>query len=355
MLPKIGRHRRPLEGLAVSPSGLLGYYAPDSGPLQLAWLFGFGYPKSPLRGGTIMIDALTGRLIQPRYSVSMPAEPGIRRVIDAQRPAPPNPSSGLRPRQGGLRSEQAVQIARETLGKLGVRYPLHLQGLQTLKGNDWSISFSVTANGGYFIDIDSETGTTKQISATLQMLPSQIADPRNSASEKLAYKLLRTLVPEGPVAPPAIGWGQGADAIFLSLEKGRPFFNLNPTYGYSIGYWPEKGMLLHFTTCPELPPVNAMSPRVSAAAAGKKLEAYGRSHIADDGVAKSLYDSQFGSGRLQPQLGYYKFKDEDKARLVWQGMALQRAGKKEWEGGAMRMYVDAVTGEMIAPDDPGMG
>ena len=88
------------------------------------------------------------------------------------------------------------------------------------------------------------------------------------------------------------------------------------------------------------------------------LEHWGKTHYKTVGGTGYLYGPSWRyTPSLVPELGYYKFKNEDKARLVWLAHMWMQFDKRvpATEAGTLRMLCDAVTGELVWPDDPGMG
>lgn len=134
-----------------------------------------------------------------------------------------------------------------------------------------------------------------------------------------------------------------------ALVAGRPLFNLNPHYGLRVQC--RGGQIVWYERVLNLPKPNATRARIPAEQALGLLRAYALKST-QDGIARLLKPDWPERNRLEAELGFYKFKDQPTARLVWRGNVFSAPQRRL---GALRLYVDALTGKAIPPDDPSMG
>ena len=154
-----------------------------------------------------------------------------------------------------------------------------------------------------------------------------------------------------------VGQGQLVNVTYRCLLHGLPFFNLNPTYGYRVSFNRVTGAVIDYFAPPDFPPVNADKAKVSSAQAVKLLEHWAKTHYRSGGGAAYLYGPDWKVKiELRPELGYYKFAKEPKARLAWYAhMWVKFNGSSQAsDSGYLRMLVDAQTAEMKLVDDAGM-
>ena len=257
-----------------------------------------------------------------------------------------------------LDGEAAVEKAQWLLAKLGVSEPTRLESLQdhhyVTKNKCWAMGLSLP-HGKVTVVLDARTGQALFIQT--EPMPAVSSANRISTPEQTrrANALLHTLGYDRDVK---LGPFHAADAhgptcaLFYRTAHGLPFFNLNPTYGHQLWFDPGTGAINYLLPSPTLPEVNAWRPNISATAAVAKISAW-----AGDRVRRKHHDFRVAEtqGPLTPELGYWKFEKQTTARLVWRATPYVTNRGKVIEMGAYRVFVDALTGEVVEPDDPLMG
>lgn len=133
------------------------------------------------------------------------------------------------------------------------------------------------------------------------------------------------------------------------LVTRRSFFNINPHYGLRVQC--RGGQIVWYQRVLDLPKPNATQARISASQALVSLRAYAQK-ATQDGIARLLKPDWPQKNLVEPELGFYKFQGEATARLVWRANVLS---DRRHRLGSLRIYVDALTGKTIPPDDPAMG
>ena len=128
----------------------------------------------------------------------------------------------------------------------------------------------------------------------------------------------------------------------------RIFFNLNPTYALTVQIDRDSEALEYFLPSAPLPEVNARTAVVTSGDAVAKISAWAREHEKSRPTVQSPFS---GPETVQPELGYYKRKGQPAARLVWRGQRVRNLGGRTIRVGAPEIFVDALTGDLIAPDD----
>jgi len=158
--------------------------------------------------------------------------------------------------------------------------------------------------------------------------------------------------------PFVVGGGNAPTGVqYKNLLNGMRFFNLNPTYGYRVTFQSDSLVPIDYFSSPDFPPVIASTAVITKEVAIRKLEHWGKTHYRSGGGAAYLYGPDWKvKVELRPELGYYKFANEPKARLVWfaQMWTKFNGAPKAVESGYLKMMVDAVTGDLKMVDDPGM-
>ncbi len=83
---------------------------------------------------------------------------------------------------------------------------------------------------------------------------------------------------------------------------------------------------------------------VDGAVALKELQVWGHKKALAQGLP-AVVDPSIGN--LVPELGYWILKDHTTANLVWRATKYTTLNGKTYGLGALRMFVDAVTGDFI--------
>lgn len=366
VVPPLLEGKAKLLSARVSPRAILGYYDSGEGRPFPVWLLPYRVDlakgnRHVRSDGTLLLEITRLQRILANSPVPIPEPPGLPLKVDPAQPGKPSgdPKSLLAPYRIGMTSDRAIELARKALAAAGESAELFLDGLGKgpggVFGNEdvWKMGFRIRPDAGYNVQIDSRTGSLLLFTCTSNLQPTAPLISPGEATRMLALQLLRRLVPTEPVGAPTMIVGVGAGAEFPRLKNGHPFFNENPFFGYRITFHSDSGRLVGFERSPDLPPVNAANSRVTAGEALNKLETFGRAHVAPQGSPAKLNDPRSGWIRLEPQLGYFKYRSEPKARLVWQGMRMAPSGKlKEAQYGPLRVFVDALSGKLLVPDDP---
>jgi hypothetical protein len=255
-----------------------------------------------------------------------------------------------------LDGEQAVQRAREILSRLGRSEELTLQTLDDRHPNSrekqWNLSFS-TKRGAVFITLDAHSGQVKNILCPFN--PAMVAlsnKPPTPAAARRAHFVLRTLGYDKDVRLDSdTGYRNGLGrATFYRTIHSLRFFNINPTYAHTVQFEPDSGSVYIFQPCPPLPSVNSWIPRVTAHTALAKIHEWARRRSKQK--SRPLIVTP---GELRADLGYWKFKNEAKARLVWRVVHVMQINGLPYGGGSYTIFVDALTGQFVEPDDPSIG
>jgi len=254
-----------------------------------------------------------------------------------------------------LDGQAAAERAEAILHKIGVQDSLALSGLSkgdwASKEPSWVVSFS-SAHGSGFVGINARTGSVNR----LQVQDSRSKAPKSNrpptpADSQLTGRILRTL-----------GYGKGLDVNsdvgfsgggpFHLLVHGLPFFNLNPNYGPTVSAYDAAAPTIIFYAPPPLPPINAWRPKVEGRIAAEKIRTWAHAR-AQARHLPAVVDPSVGA--LTPELGYWKGAQDPVAHLVWRATKYTRIEGRPYGLGALRMFVDALTGELIEPDDPAWG
>lgn len=152
--------------------------------------------------------------------------------------------------------------------------------------------------------------------------------------------------------------GQGEHILSASFDlvvNGRLFFNLNPHYGYTLSWDPATQEVDTFMSNEVIPPLNSTRPKITQEAARRAFLTYARSSPASDGTAQMLVRPPLPmKSELRVELGYFHWKNERDARLVWHATVGSRYQGVYQQTGPLMVLVDAQTGKLIAPDDQGL-
>lgn len=266
----------------------------------------------------------------------------------------------MRVLSASIDGEQAIDTARHLLADVGVKDELTLQALgdhsYVTKEKCWAIEFA-RPKGKVFIVLDARTGRT----LLLQVIPGlegednhpidgnspptpQGTRRQRALLHRLGYDRQVRLEKEG-------GFTNSLNiAYFYPTFHNHRFFNINPTYAHVMYVQPENGELVYFLPSPPLPPVNAWQPRLSAAAASRKIMA-----LAVERMKRKRFPLPLSTEKPVMELGYWKFKKEPEARLVWRLNHYLQVNGLPYRSGSYTIFADALTGEILKPDDPAMG
>jgi len=260
-----------------------------------------------------------------------------------------------------LDGEAAVSEAKKLLARLGVREKTWLDSLDNhhyiSKEKCWSVGL---ASERRFVNIVLDARTGRVLYLQTLRPPTDPAFfrasnfPPTPQSTHRLRALLHILGYDRDVRLGSdVGFSHGPyQATFYRTVHERPFFNLNPTYGHWLWLEPKDGSLRYFLACPPLPPVNASQPTIDGKAAVAKIEAWAHEQARRKGRSLPQFPSDSDP---EPQLGYWKLASEAKARLVWRAARYTRIQGLPYGLGSPRMFVDALSGQLVAPDDPLMG
>ncbi len=271
---------------------------------------------------------------------------------------------------GPISSAAASRIVQAAAGRVGLGRNLPVHSARKLAGNHFGLGMEdyqyVT------LTLPNNRWVSAQVSLDGRITVFQVSPqtsysaPKNTfvmseeVTEKLASKLVVEMGARGSYKARKFTVSSAdpeAMVYFDSVLNGHTFFNLNPTYGYRIDFNRQTGEVLNYFAPPPIPPVKERVPKIKANEAVKRFEHWGKTHYRTGGGATYLYGPSWHEIiTLVPELGYYKFKNESYARLVWQGALWTQMNAQfpKTESGKIRVLLDAITGELIPPDDPGI-
>ncbi len=261
-------------------------------------------------------------------------------------------------RSGPIDGQAALEKAEELLTKTHVQGPFTLHSLRSgpywEKQMVWSIEFT-TSRGAIIVDLDASTALPLRIVAPSH--PRDDREPDQPPTPESLKRLADTVAALGYKGVFDVGSDVGyksvpAGARFYVRRLGHPFFNLNPSYAHSISINQKTGAVEWFGASPTLPPVNVWIPLVDGSVAVRKLQAWGH-ELALKRHTPAIFDPI--NKTYVPEVGYWLFKNQSTARLVWRATEYTTMHGNPYGLGALRMFVDAVTGELLTPDDPGWG
>ena len=251
--------------------------------------------------------------------------------------------------------EAAVAITRRLLRDLNVNGDLSLRTLSgyadPAKDSRWFVCLD-SDKGPISVQLDGRTGLALYISQytpnpAIQMAYNQ--HPTPESTERAKTMLHRLGYDRDVTLEARSGFSNAAStATFYRKLHGLTFFNMNPTYGNLLMFDPDTGAIHYFNPSPPLPEVNAWKPRVSGQAALKKINLWVENRAQQRHRDLKLYQR----GKQKAELGYWKFKEEAKARLVWRSASFVEIDGMPYSTGARDVMVDAVTGDLVEKDDP---
>jgi hypothetical protein len=253
-----------------------------------------------------------------------------------------------------LDGEAAVARARTILASIGYRQQLTLQSVSMVSDSTarrvWGMTLS-GEHGKFMLTLDPATGKLLWLQTPfMPEAPTYAANPPSPATRGLATSYLRVLGYDSNVQLDDDSGNRAIPyhAVFLLKLNGLRFFNLNPTYAHRLALYPASASVVYFRASPALPEIAAWKPAVSADTAMRLISAWAADRA-------KQHRRQFDAGDVAPQLGYWKFRSEHSARLVWRAMHYTKIGGRSLQQGPIRVFVDAITGEVIEPDDPARG
>jgi len=254
-----------------------------------------------------------------------------------------------------LDGQAAVERAEKLLHNIGVKDSLTLTGLGnkdwSTKEPSWLVSFSMP-HGGASVGLNARSGRVNRLSVNHDR---SVRPQGNSAPTVEETWFIHRILS-------ALGYGKDIDfgsdvgfsgwGPFHALVHGRPFFNLNPTYGPTLSAYDPALPSITFYASPPLPPVNAWQPKIQGVVAVEKIRTWAHARAKARGLSPAIDPSV---GDLTAELGYWKVANQPQARLVWRATKYSAIEGRRYGLGALRMFVDAVTGELLEPDDPAWG
>ncbi len=257
-----------------------------------------------------------------------------------------------------LDGEDAIAKGQKVLAGLGLTEQMPLVSLQNhhyiTKEKCWSVTLG-TKQGPVNIVLNAHTGKPLFIQAITTPARTRLTNlPATSKTSGRAHTLLHQLGYDKDVVMDPIGGVQNGvySAVFRRTVHGLTFFNLNPTYAHSLWFEPESGAINHFSPSQPLPEVSDWKPKISAKQALAKITAWAAER-AKIKHRQDAIDPTFG--QPMAELGYWNITGEKTARLVWRGQRVYVTYGRILPMGAYTVFVDALTGELIVPNDPGMG
>ncbi|AIE84219.1 hypothetical protein [Fimbriimonas ginsengisoli] len=240
-------------------------------------------------------------------------------------------------RQAGYRDKfEVVNVAQVDGKRWG-------EGAVTL----WTIGLRAASGGWISANVRPDGAISYFCVGGFQHKPLKVVD-----AERVAWDLIKAIPHREQLEIDSIGSGEsGAGAQFFLLVNGKRFFNLNPTYGYYITFDPSARQITWFGRQDLPPAVNAKREKISSAAAKSEFLRYAMNPGQYDSVIGLLSPKWPTPMDLTPQLGYYLRKQESKARLVYRGIVSPHGVKAKGARSYLKVFIDALTGERIVPDD----
>jgi hypothetical protein len=259
-----------------------------------------------------------------------------------------------------LDGEAAVARSHRLLKDLGIHENFTLQSLSDrfylAKEPCWDVWFR-SKQGRIAVVLDARTGRALFVQVVQAKedpaIQRAVSDPPTPVNTRRAWKMLHQLGYNDTVTlTPRSGYANGpAGGIFYRTLHGLIFFNWNPTYGHRLVIEPDTGAINYFLPSPPLPEVNAWKPAVSGHAALEKMSLWVKKR------AEEKHRALVSVPRTEQtvELGYWKFHGEATARLVWQPVSYTKMRGAPYGLGGYRILVDALTGDLIEPDDSLIG
>jgi len=252
--------------------------------------------------------------------------------------------------------ETAVARAQRLMRSVGFLEKFTLHSLNEhhyiSKEPCWSVGLT-SKRGPMTVVLDARTGRILLMQGGEDpAIPYASNRPPTPENTRRAWKLLHLLGYNDSVTLAArAGYTNGPiGAIFYRTLHGLTFFNLNPTYGHRLVMEPKTGAINYFQPSPPLPEVNGWNPEISGPVARKKISLWVERRLQEQ------HRPKIDTGQTEkPELGYWKFRGETTARLVWQVAGYINMNGVRYGGGAYRIFVDAMTGDLIEPDDALIG
>ena len=266
----------------------------------------------------------------------------------------------LRVLSADMDGEQAVASCRHLLWDAGIRETLTLQSLTDhsyiTKAKCWQVSFTRPA-GSISVVLDARS----ERALFIQTVPPHTANPNVQINGNLPPTpvgtrrqrvLLRRLGYDKAVRMERDGGytNSPTSACFYPTLHNLRFFNINPTYAHRLDTQAETGALTYFSASDPLPSVNAWQPRLSAGEASAKIMA-----VALERMKRKGQMLPSATEKPKMELGYWKFQKEQQARLVWRLNHYIDMHGLPYGMGPYTIFADALTGEILTPDDTLMG
>lgn len=242
-----------------------------------------------------------------------------------------------------LTEDPAVVNARRFMHEVGYREHLTSPMVKTEPSGERRITFR-RGQEEVSIVVDAANEVATMFTVDRRRHPKPLSP---EAAYARAHFLARKFAPGVGLGFPNFFVGEKGQVVVTLIAKsgGRRFFNEIPTFGMNFGFHGNR--LSWFRRNVKLPPVNATQPRISANEAMVRLRTAGKQQtgristmLLTDAVASNKY-------HLVPELGYFQFKEETQARLVWRGVLFSEWGFYRIE--PIPLFVDALTGEFLSP------
>ncbi len=257
-----------------------------------------------------------------------------------------------------LDGEDAIVQAHHQLQSLGFHEKLSLTALMlnapTVQARRWSVGFR-GKSGSVMLEIDAATGRLLFLQGMPAATDPQWTNhPADASTAKRANELIRLLGREKDARLDPIGSVQNGVyyAQFHKIVHGLTFFNINPTYADVIMFEPQTGAISYFRASPALPKTIDWTPIVSRERAHARISYWVTQRAIYKRKAPVFISP---SQHIETELGYWKFAKEAEARLVWRDSRVMVTNGKRIDAGAYTIFVDALTGSLVVPDDPSMG
>ncbi len=221
-------------------------------------------------------------------------------------------------------------------------------------GTCWWVSLK-TESGGLDVVLDARTGRVLHIvhprlPYRLKPYPvSRITSP-TPAHQRRALAILRAVGYDADVKlSPQVGdGGYHFGYHFYKTAHNLMFFNSNPTYAHTVHVNKATKALEYFMPSAEVPKVSAWKPDVQPGVARARIAQWAKTHERQPKIDMTPFGF---SEEIKPELGYYKLKTEAQARLVWRGVKYRKSPARVTSGDAIDVFVDALSGALIEPDD----
>ena len=256
-------------------------------------------------------------------------------------------------------SGRAIQVAKETLTFFGAK-DLKLSGFRLEADTSspsplphWYIAFKASNQGKAYLQAHIDAMDGRVLRAEFTDYPNSInhgPGPRHADAEEFAWKIVKKTGDHRPLQLKSCIVGEPlTEAAFDILLDDQHFFNVFPSYGYTMQFDLKTRRVYTVRSFGVLPPVDKRPTKISKSEAKEILT----KAFPSSPEFKRRVDIQkiFGqlTFRVRMELGFYKRRGETSARHVWRGEAtiVRKDGKPPYDLSKEYLMADAVTGEVI--------